>query len=68
MTYFGTYQRLGMHVSTSNRGVLMAAWRKLSPLGRSRKHREFRHEYFRAILAHHRDAQALYRYLNPNQD
>jgi len=59
--YYGTYTRLGVRVSASAREVIRAGRRKLAPTGKTRAQREARHEFLRAMLAHHESARDLVR-------
>lgn len=56
---FGTYCRLNIHTSASARELIHAAYGKLSPEGRTNQRRAERHQFLRAMLSHHRNAQAL---------
>jgi len=58
---YSTYCRLNLSIYADTRTVLRAVRRKLRPSAkRGRKHREGRHEIYRAILKEHADARALY--------
>lgn len=61
---FGTYNRLGVHVSASNVDVIRAASRKLQRRDRyTRKHREARHAFYRVMLHQHEQARELYSFV-----
>lgn len=52
--YTGTYNRLRVHVRSSNIDVIRAARKKIKPQFRkTRAHRDARHAYFRELLAIH---------------
>jgi hypothetical protein len=58
---YGTYCRLRVHVSASNRAVIKAASRKITREHRyGRAQRDARHAFYRAMLECHRDAGNLY--------
>jgi hypothetical protein len=57
--YFGTYERLGVHIYASSREVLRAANRMLAPRSFTRDYREARHTYYRLMLAYHEKARDL---------
>ena len=60
---YGTYSRLRLHVSASDTEVVRAARRVLKMpecLGTRRK-RQARRRFYRAMLKHHHDEQALFR-------
>jgi len=58
---YGTYCRLGLHVSQSNVEVIRATRRLLNPEGRGRKYRKKRQDLYRAMLKEHKAAQELFR-------
>lgn len=56
----GTYNRLHLHVSASDRAVIRAARLVIDPLFQhSREHREGRHAFFRAMLDNHQRARRI---------
>lgn len=57
---FGTYLRLRVSVWASDRVVIAAARSNLRRGALARKHRQFRHDYYRAMLDFHRKAQDLH--------
>ena len=57
---YETYQRLGVSVAALSREVIKAASKMLNAKGLSREWRNDRHEIYRTLLKHHRDAQKLY--------
>lgn len=60
--YYGTYQRLNLHVGTSFRDVIRACRGKLKKSARrARKHKEARKVLYRACLYNHAMAGRLYR-------
>lgn len=62
MYMFGTYCRLGLHVSDSDFDVVRAARLKIAPYHRrDNEFRKERHRFYRVMLEHHRRARALYR-------
>lgn len=58
--YYGTYNRLNVHVTASDAEVIRALWRKFTTYGKARDQRKPRHEVIRHILAHHKDALRLW--------
>ena len=60
MTYYGTYNRLNLHVSASNKEVLRALYKKLKPVALTRDQRMPRHAIARDILKCHCDARRLF--------
>lgn len=59
---FGTYQRLGVHVWSSNRVLLRLARKMIAPAYRSRQdYRDARHKFYREMIAHHHNEQTLMR-------
>ena len=59
---YGTYLRLDITVHDSWRAVVRAAAKKLTMLSRrDPARREARHRFYRAMLAHHQEAQRLVR-------
>lgn len=56
---FALYCRLGVHVGASDRAVIRATRARLVPYTRARQ--EPRKALYRAMLAEHLDARALYR-------
>ena len=59
---FSTYCRLNLHVSASNIDVIRAVRRKLRPaMLKDKSKRSNRHAIYRIMLAHHIDAQNLYK-------
>lgn len=59
--YYGTYERLHVPVWATTREVLRAAQKKLRRKVRyARSARAMRHEFYRAMLAHHKRAWTLY--------
>lgn len=56
---YGTYQRLNLHVHTSNMQVIRACRKMLKKSGRSRKHRLERHKFYRLMLKYHLQEQAM---------
>jgi hypothetical protein len=59
--YLTTYLRLDVSVLASNLTVLRLAYRKINkPMRTSHFWRDWRHCFYRAILAHHKEAQSLY--------
>jgi hypothetical protein len=60
MNYYGTYNRLNLHVSATPKMVLRALYKKLKPNARKRKFRENRHAIARDVLACHCDARAVF--------
>lgn len=61
---YAQYQRLNLHVSASNREVVKAAHKLLSPKGKSSTQRRARHDWLRQILQYHHDARQLYKGYN----
>lgn len=60
--HYAQYCRLAVHVGASNRTVIRAAHRLLNPVSRrAATARKARHEWLRAILREHADAQRLCR-------
>lgn len=60
---FGTYQRLGLHVSASNRDVVRAARKKLQLVFRRQPAlRDYRKAFYRQMIGHHTAARKLARY------
>ena len=58
--YMGTYYRLNVLVTASNRTVIKAASKKVMRFQRySRAAREDRHKFYRFILRCHESAQSL---------
>ena len=58
---FGTYNRLDLHVSASAIDVIRAARKRLMKRARrDRGLRAQRHQFFRAMLAHHVKARDLF--------
>ncbi|RCW78903.1 hypothetical protein [Paracoccus lutimaris] len=58
MHSFSAYCRLNVPISASQRAVIRAALLKINPLARfDPDRRGDRHDYFRAMLDHHQDAQ-----------
>jgi len=60
MSYFGTYNRLNLHVSATPKEVLRALYKKMKPSARQRKQREHRHFIARIVLMHHCDARGIF--------
>lgn len=60
MNYYGTYNRLNLHVNATPKQVLRALYKKLKPSARQRKHREHRHFIAKVVLMHHCDARAIF--------
>jgi hypothetical protein len=60
MLYFGTYNRLRLHVSATPKQVLRALYKKLRPIALTRGQRMHRHAIARDILECHCAARALY--------
>jgi hypothetical protein len=60
MSYYGTYNRLGLHVSATPKQVLRALYKKLKPTARKRQQREHRHFIARVVLMHHCDARKIF--------
>ena len=60
MNYYGTYNRLNLHVSATPKQVLRALYKKLKPSARKRKFRENRHAIARDVLQHHCDARSIF--------
>lgn len=58
---YGTYCRLGVHVSASYREVIRAARKKLKKSAFRREQREARHAFYRDMLRYHADAQGVVR-------
>ena len=59
---YGTYLRLDITVYDGWRTVVRAAAKKLTTLARGDPaQREARHRFYRAMLAHHQEAQRLVR-------
>jgi hypothetical protein len=59
---YGTYLRLNVTVHDGWRTVVRAAAKKLTtPARRDPARREPRHRFYRAMLAHHQEAQCLVR-------
>lgn len=59
---FGTYCRLGVNVTDSDRVVIRQSLSKVHPKHRRNPAmREQRKQFYRIMLAHHRDARNLYR-------
>ena len=58
---YGTYLRLNVTVHDGWRAVVRAAARKLTALARRDPRRKARHRFYRAMLAHHQEAQRLVR-------
>lgn len=60
---YGTYLRLGVAVWDSPCTVIRAARGRLLRLTRrKRKYRKARHDFYDAMLRHHREAAALYKW------
>lgn len=60
---FGIYQRLGLHVSASNRDVIRTARLKLNRIfWHDRDVRCKRHAFYRVMIGHHTAARKLHRY------
>jgi hypothetical protein len=57
---FGTYQRLNVHVLSSDREVIRAARKKLSKAGRAPSAKAFRRQFYREMLRYHHDAAKLF--------
>lgn len=53
------HARLGLPVSASNRDVIRAAHKMLTPNGRSRSRREWRHFWLRTMIQRHQEAFIL---------
>lgn len=65
MASFAAYNRLGLHVSASNREVVRAALRLLRRESRyGPKHRAPRQEFLRELIQHHHGARDLYLRVN----
>jgi hypothetical protein len=60
MAYFGTYNRLRVHVTDPARVVLRALYKKLTPDALTRANRDGRHAIARAILCNHTKSQQLF--------
>jgi hypothetical protein len=59
---YGTYLRLNITVNDGGRAVVRAAAKKLTRLARrDPARRKARHRFYRAMLAHHQEAQRLVR-------
>lgn len=56
---YAQYQRLGLHVYASNREVVKAAHKMLSPKGKSFSQRQARHNWLRQILQYHKEEKQL---------
>ena len=63
MIYFGTYNRLNLHVHASSKDVLRALYRKLRPAALTHAQRVNRHAIARDILSHHCKARELFNYV-----
>ena len=59
MVYFGTYNRLRVHVSATPKQVLRALYKKLRPVALTHGQRVHRHAIARDILECHCAALAL---------
>jgi hypothetical protein len=57
---FAVYNNLGLHVSATPRDVVKAAWRMLAPIGKARRNRANRREFYRRLLREHTAAIELY--------
>lgn len=58
---YGTYLRLGLHVSDSDIAVIRAARRKLKPKARrDREVRQMRHDFYRMMIRHHKESRDLF--------
>jgi hypothetical protein len=60
MAYFGTYNRLRVHVTDPARVVLRALYKKLTPDALTRANRTGRHAIARAILCNHQQSKTLF--------
>lgn len=62
MTMYGTYCRLGLHVSDSDVAVIRAANAKLNKSAkRGPELRQARRDFYAIMLRHHHEARGLYR-------
>ena len=61
MIYFGTYNRLRVHVSATPKQVLRALYKKLRPVALTHGQRVHRHAIARDILECHCAARNLFR-------
>lgn len=59
--FFGTYGRLGLPISASDREIIRAARLKIAPHHRAArgKVREDRHKFYRTMLWHHHAGRQL---------
>jgi uncharacterized protein (DUF305 family) len=58
---FGTYQRLGLHVSASNISVVRASRLVIAEYHRNTPEmREQRKQFYRMMIDYHRQARAVY--------
>jgi hypothetical protein len=61
MIYFGTYNRLRVHVSATPKQVLRALYKKLRPVALTHDQRVHRHAIARDVLKCHCAARNLFR-------
>jgi hypothetical protein len=61
MIYFGTYNRLRVHVSATPKQVLRALYKKLRPVALTHGQRVHRHAIARDVLECHCAARNLFR-------
>ncbi len=58
--FYGTYQRLGVHIWGSNLTLIRAARKKLKPeVLHSRAHRNMRHSFYKRMIEFHQAEQRL---------
>ena len=60
MIYYGTYNRLHLHVSSSPKLVLRALYKKLRPVALTREQRIHRHAIARDVLDCHNHARKIF--------
>jgi len=54
-----TYGRLNLHVGDSNVELIRRLWRKIDRTKRGPDARKMRHDLYRLLIEHHREAQEL---------
>lgn len=62
-TVFSAYCRLHLSTDATTRDVIRAAQGRLSPEGKGAGFRAQRHNYYRAMLEHHRQARHLHQFI-----